>query len=188
MNVFVADASPIKEIGKTYGQLKVIKFLGYEQRPNGKRRSKYLCICHCGRICEKYGVYLRSGETKSCGLCGMNSIGEMKIASWLDKYGIIYQPRYSFEDCLSDKGNKLYFDFAIFQNSQLYCLLEYDGAQHYVDEPRFTKYFGPYEERHRRDLIKNNYCAQQEIPLYRIRFDDDIELKMGNILAEIAKT
>lgn len=47
--------------GSQYGKLKVIKQVESEDR------TKWLCICDCGESIIVKGVYLTTGETRSCG-------------------------------------------------------------------------------------------------------------------------
>ena len=172
-------------IGKTFGLLTVTEFSHFGKKNDKHSVSFYKCKCSCGRECIKQATYLRCGDTKSCGLCGMNSVGEAEIANILDKKKVKYSAQWTFKDCLSEKGFYLYFDFAIFKEDKLFCLIEYDGEQHYKDIPRFTNYFGDFKERHDRDLIKDKYCKNNNILLYRIRFDEDINERMEEILNEL---
>ena len=48
--------------GKRFGKLVAQRFLG-----RGKMRSKWLCICDCGKELSVSVGHLRSGHTKSCG-------------------------------------------------------------------------------------------------------------------------
>lgn len=50
-------------IGDRYGRLKVIAL--EERRPSGK--SKWLCLCDCGKTKSAIGTSLRNGNLKSCG-------------------------------------------------------------------------------------------------------------------------
>lgn len=172
-------------IGKKFGKLQVLNFSGYQEKANKKRVSLYKCKCDCGRECIKQGIYLRQGDTKSCGLCGMNSAGEAAIANFLDERKVEYSSQYFFEDCLSEKGYYLYFDFALFKDDKLICLIEYDGEQHYVNDNRLNVFFGNFEERHRRDLIKDKYCEDNSITLFRIRFDENVKEKMEDVINEL---
>ena len=54
------------------------------------------------------------------------------------------------------------------RNDSVVCLIEYDGEQHYWNV------FGDqiFEATQKRDEIKNQYCAQYGIPLYRIPYAD----------------
>ena len=55
------------EIGKRYGRLVVVKFSHMCTKPNGRRGSKFLCQCDCGKTVVTFIQYLRSGDTASCG-------------------------------------------------------------------------------------------------------------------------
>lgn len=56
-------------IGKTFGDLTVIAFIGYK---NGSD-AYYKCKCKCGGETESRRSHLLSGESKSCGFCVRNS-------------------------------------------------------------------------------------------------------------------
>ena len=92
---------------------------------------------------------------------------------------ISYIPQYTFNDCIYRLP--LRFDFAIFNNSKLLYLIEYDGKQHC--EP--VDYFGGqdgFELTKKRDSIKNEYCKHNNIDLIRIPF---FEFKnIDNILTD----
>lgn len=52
--------------GQRFGRLLVLN-LAYTQ-PRGRGRERYWeCRCDCGRVVVKAGIYLRTGDTKSCG-------------------------------------------------------------------------------------------------------------------------
>lgn len=172
-------------IGKTFGKLKVLEFVDFRKKRSGKRSGVYKCECQCGRICYKEGVYLRHGDTQTCGLCTRKSHGELAIANFLDKRNIRYITEYSFDDCLSQRGYHLYFDFAIIdEKNKIICLIEFDGEQHYNSDLKgwFTN---SYKDLHQRDLIKNKYCEDNNIILYRIRFDENLLERMEEIIYEL---
>ena len=49
--------------GKTFGRLTVIK-RGLNSK---QRRVRWVCQCSCGKITTVDGIYLKGGQTKSCG-------------------------------------------------------------------------------------------------------------------------
>lgn len=59
-------------------------------------------------------------------------------------------------------NNRCFFDFFI---SNTY-IVEFDGEQHFKDS-----IFGQYQIIHNKDLIKNKYCFENNIPLIRIPYD-----------------
>jgi len=83
-----------------------------------------------------------------------------------------------------------HLDFAIFDKDKvLYCLIEYDGEQHYrpvnfggmSDE----KALNNLEKTKKHDQIKNNYCKKNNIKLIRIPYWESNNYK--NILNDELK-
>lgn len=97
--------------------------------PTEKRNGRCIiwqCQCSCGRQIELSSHEF--GHTKSCG-CIKESLGEKRIREILEEQKIDFQTQYKFEDCIYTR--ELPFDFAIFKDEELYCLIEYNGQQHY---------------------------------------------------------
>lgn len=156
-------------IGQTIGYLKVLEFSHYENDNSCARNAVYKCLCtNCNSICYRKGYRLNSKQNLSCGC--MNSYKELEISQLLDNANIQYQKQYSFEDLISPVSNyKLRFDFAIFKNNQLQCLIEYQGKQHYEeDNPWYS------EEGKLRDKAKRDYCKIHNIPLIELDKSSDI--------------
>ena len=160
--------------GENYGYLTVIsrdlseKYTGHEQD------SYWICKCNnCGNIKTIRGISLRKGVTRSCGC--IKSHGEENIIKILNENHILFQREYTFKDLIYKLP--LRFDFAIFdKNGILSHLVEYDGEQHY----KSSKFFGGeegFQKRKIRDELKNNYCIENNIPLIRIKYDEDITLE-----------
>lgn len=64
------------------------------------------------------------------------------------------------------------FDFAIFENNQLKCLIEFDGRQHETGpEGIWTKNYS-LEETQYRDKLKDEYCKEHNLKLIRIPYTD----------------
>lgn len=129
------------------------------------------CKClNCGSFKDVSTSYLKSGHIKSCGCIG-SSYGELKIKQLLKEKNISFIEQYSFDDCKSTKNYKLRFDFAIFKNQSLHCLIEFQGVQHYKD----IQIKGSQEslkERQKRDEIKRQYCREHNINLIEIPYTD----------------
>ena len=132
------------------------------------------CKCECGNECDVNGNYLRNGDVKSCGC--LKSWKEIEIESFLKKNKIEYKKEYTFFD-LRGKRNPLRFDFAIFNNGILYCLIEYQGQQHYVKDNNWHT-----EELTLYDKMKKEYCIKNNIQLYELNKDSDIESNLKEIL------
>ncbi len=113
--------------GKQFGDLTVIKQVQPYINPSGRRLIRYLCKCSCGEYVYALANTLRSGDVKSCG-CKANFKGELLVKSFLDDHNIHYVIHKSFDDCLSDKGFRLNFDFFL---EDYNLLIECNGIQHY---------------------------------------------------------
>jgi hypothetical protein len=119
----------------------------------------------------------RSSAGHQCPLCA-TSRGEKQIEKYLKENNIEYIHDYKFNDCKNI--HKLKFDFYLFNYNM--CI-EYDGKHHY--EP--IDYFGgqeDFEKVKKLDQIKNTYCKQNNILLYRIPYweFDNIEIILDNII------
>lgn len=96
------------------------------------------------------------------------SIGEQIIYDYLIKRQVLFIPQYTFVDCKNIRC--LPFDFYL---NGLNACIEYDGLQHF----EAIDFFGgesALKERKNNDRIKTEYCKTKNIPLLRIRYDDDI--------------
>lgn len=155
------DGRIINEIGNQYGELLVI---AEAPTPNIKtdHHKYWLCQCSCGNTIIVAGKDLRQGKTQSCGC--IKSKGAKLINQILTENKIDYIAEYTFSNFLTEKNTPYRFDWAIFKNNELFCLLEYDGEQH------FDKNNNWYRENV--DEIKNQYCKNNNINLYRISYKD----------------
>ena len=104
--------------GQKIGRLTVI------ERDHSKKEVMWICQCDCGNIKNVQSYHLKNGITKSCGC--ISSSGEVEIENWLRENNLNYIHQYGFSD-LRDI-NPLKFDFAIFQDTNLKCLIEYQGT------------------------------------------------------------
>lgn len=152
--------------GQTFGRLTVME--RDITKPKGKGHYAYwICRCACGTVCSIRGDHLRDGSTLSCGC--LKSKGEELLGKLLRKTKIDYVPQYSFED-LKDVS-QLRFDFAIFKDNTLTCLIEYQGQQHY--EPfGFDKSINELKKRQLHDQMKRDYCKEKNIKLIEIPYTD----------------
>lgn len=150
-------------IGQRFGKLTVIEKL------NG---GIHLCQCDCGNKIKVMTYNLKNGNTQSCGC--LKSKGELKINELLTEMNYTYATQYSFPDLIfKDTQKRAYFDFAIFVDEKLFCLIEYDGEQHYVGWAQNKNDLQKIQER---DNIKNCYCKEKGIKLYRISYKDYAKL------------
>lgn len=122
-------------------------------------------------------------QGKRCPNC-LFSRGEKAIQNFLEKNRVEYIPQYRIDECRYKKP--LPFDFAIFENNRLVCLVEYDGEQHFIQK----EFFGgekEFKKVQKRDSIKRNYCKTAKIPLIEIPYTvKDIEKHLNQKLKHYA--
>lgn len=111
------------------------------------------------------------------------SKGEKKILSILDKNHISYKREVTFEDLTGLKKIPLRFDFCIYKNNKIFCLIEMDGIQHF----KYVKYFHKtpigFRKSREWDRRKNAYCLKNRIPLLRIPYWDYDKITLQSIFS-----
>lgn len=154
----------INELGNKYGLLTVIERDPTPAIQFPDHSIHWLCHCDCGNpnLVSISGRSLRNGDTKSCGC--LKSAGENMFSLILNELNIPYQKEYTFPDLMGPSGtNKLRFDFALFHENQLVCLIEYNGEQHEKEVPYFRHSL---EYNQNNDELKRQYCMKHDIPLF----------------------
>ena len=101
---------------------------------------------------------------------------QSKIKEYLNTHNVDFEPQHTFKDCKDIQV--LQFDFYL---SNYNACIEYDGRQHFMPIDYFGGQQG-FESTQRRDAIKTNYCTTNNIPLLRIRYDEDISSALDNFL------
>ena len=169
-------------VGQTFSELFVESRAKDCFLPDKTPVVMYNCICSCGEKIVVSANNLRSGNTKSCG-CIRSSYGESVIKRILIKENIIHKYDSGFSDLKTSHGGYPRFDFKIFDNNDnLLCLIEIQGLQHY--KPRKNSDFGEFQ-REETDKLKREYCFAHNIPLYEIKYDEDYEKRIYEILHQI---
>ena len=142
----------------------------------------YNCKCPiCGQIFQEIPARIKNGHVTSCG-CARMSNGERFIKHFLDISHVCYKMEQSFPDC--KYKYRLKFDFCIYEDNYIKCILEYDGAQHY----HASDFFGgekDFKIAKKRDAIKDQYCLDKNIPLLRLPYylsEEEIRTKIINVI------
>lgn len=172
-----SEKNGLKLIGQRFEKLVVVK-----QLPSKNHRTYWECKCDCGKIISVCARDLNNGDTKSCGC--LYSKGQHKITILLDKMNINYKAEYVFSNYKNAR-----FDFVLFKNNKISCIIEYDGAQHFD-----TGNFGGWNTKeryetvtHPKDLEKNDYCKRNNIPLIRIPYTDYDKINEKYLLERIGE-
>lgn len=152
-----------------FGKLTVLYLKGSKNN-----RKVWHCKCACGNECDVESQSLVSGHTKSCGC--LHSYKEKEIEQILIQFEVQYVKEYTFPD-LRGKRNPLRFDFAIKQNNNLICLIEYQGNQHFdINNDWHT------DQLEDSDVRKKEYCNNNNIPLYELNKNDNLKERIKEIL------
>lgn len=122
-----------------------------------------------------------------CSCWKHQSQGCNQIEALLKNHNIAYVKEHSFNDCCSPNNKPMRFDFYI-ENTYL---IEFDGEQHFKE----TQFFGnekiDTKEALRRyqiyDDIKNQYCANNNIPIIRIPYTHLKKICIEDLLLETSK-
>lgn len=162
------------KIGDIFGKLTVVK---KSTKQDGKGHYYWLCKCECGSIKEYFGKNLLSGNSTSCGC--IHSKAEKEITKYLVNNNINFKKEFWFKDLKLIRP--LRFDFAIFdKNNNLLGLIEYQGEQHYKNYKKMGK-----QQREITDPMKKEYCLNKSIPLFEIKYTENIALKLQEILSKL---
>lgn len=125
---------------------------------NAHTKVKIICKKH-GEFSQKPNAHLIGNGCPSC----KESKGELLIFKFLEENKIQYNRQKTFKGC--KYKSLLFFDFYI---PSMNLCIEYDGEFHYL--PIFgEKYLS---ETIKRDIIKNQYCLNNNIDLLRISYRD----------------
>ena len=137
---------------------------------SGTRSCVWKCICDCGNITYVTSERLQNGNTKSCGC--LKSKGEMLISKILLDNNIPFEKEKTFKSCTFNTGALARFDFWV-NNSYI---IEFDGKQHFENTGGWNN--NQLEKTQLHDLIKNEWCKNNNIPIIRIPYTiKDINLE-----------
>ena len=163
------------EIDNKYGHLTVIARAG--STPRGI--AQWECKCDCGNPNHIIvtGDNLRRGHTLSCG-CDKRSHGEIKLSQILNENNISYIQEYKAFKFSSGRWAR--FDFYI--NNQY--IIEYDGETHYQSNKHGWHNEEHLQKTQERDIIKNQWCKDNNIPLIRIPYWHLQDLCIEDLLLE----
>lgn len=135
-------------------------------------RSKYTVSWICKKCNHHWDACISNRVAGTgCPVCYMSG-GAKKILFFLNDNNIKNIPEYEFDDLLSDMGNPLRFDFAVFDGSKIKMLIEFDGDQHNKFLPHFHRDMDDFLLGVEYDNRKNKYAHDNDIKLLRMTQKD----------------
>lgn len=130
-------------------------------------------------ICKSHGIFKQRPDNhlnlNGCPICKI-STGEKIIFRLLKENNIKFEIQKKFKNC--EFKYKLRFDFYI---PEYNTCIEYNGIQHYQE----VDFFGgkkTLEYNTIKDNIKQKYCIDNNIKLFIIKHDENIEEKISSFL------
>jgi len=142
----------------------------FTEYTNVKEKIRIICPDH-GEFIQQMNNHLNG---QGCPVC-LETKGERKIRNFLTDNNINFQQYKRFDKCRYK--NPLPFDFYIPDKN---ICIEYDGPQHF----EIITYFGGQKRLEYTillDKIKDKFCEDNGINLFRIRYDDNLQLKLSEL-------
>jgi len=131
--------------------------------------------------CKKHGIFLQSFKSHGIRKCGCpickESYGEKEIRKLLEFNDIKYIIEFKFNDCRDI--NPLPFDFYL---PDYNTCIEFDGRQHFESIEHFGGIKG-FQLIQNHDIIKTNYCKNNNIKLLRIKYNENINNKLQDLIS-----
>lgn len=173
--------------GQQFGELTAIRRLEDRRTANGNRIQEWLCKCSCGKYVIRARTGLASGTSTSCGHNLPNWTLEANVEKYLSDRGFVYKRQYRDSALVGVGGLPLSFDFALYRDNDVWCLVECQGKQHYEPVERFGG-LEEFEKQKIHDKRKAAYAKNHgylfvEIPYYYDTYDA-VEECLNNVLSE----
>lgn len=149
-----------------------------------KKHTYWECECDCNNhTIKSIDAYkLKTGKSTSCG-CDTRSAGEKIIAFILTKNNINFVQEKTFENLKGKNSNNYRFDFYV-ENKYI---IEYDGIQHFSSLGGKWDIGNKLEETQKRDMLKDQWCKENNIPLIRIPYTHFDDLCIEDLLLETSE-
>lgn len=160
-----------KDKNEIIKKLNILHNNKYDYSETKFKRTKDMILIKCPKHGDFEQLLNNHLRGHGCSFCD-ESKGEVSIERYLIKNNIKYKRQKKFEKC-RDK-NKLPFDFYL---PDYNICIEYDGKQHFNEVLNWNNL--EYTKKH--DLIKNNFCLNNNINLIRITYKENIIEKLNNI-------
>ena len=109
---------------------------------------------------------------------------ELKVEKILLQNNINFKREVSFNDLNGCNNTPLRFDFVIYKNNNIFCIIETDGEQHFKFVKHFHKNIFGFKKSLEWDRRKNKYCLVHNIPLIRIPYWDYDTITFKQIFTE----
>jgi len=144
-------------------------------------------------ICKKHGEFKQKLDNhlqgKGCPHCVNKNEGQVKnlLLKHFKDWKII--PNKKIWDKYKDYNHKRYCDFWL-EKDNIKIVVEYDGRQHYkpicFNGISFKRAEKEFETTQVKDKLDKEFCEENNIILYRIKYDEDKEISIKNLLKKVS--
>lgn len=163
------------------GKLEAIRCLEDQMKATAIWEYKYDCGNYIDNL--KACDFLRE-RAYSCGC--IKSKPEEDMGCLLNDKSVTYKKQYWFRDLVGINGGYLRFDFGILDNAKnLLCLMEFDGYYHFNSNKLEYKGVNVHDITVEHDRLKNEYCENNNIKLFRTSDSNRLEYFIDKVLEEI---
>lgn len=164
--------------GQTFGMLTVLKKSADQTIKHG---VNWDCVCRCGNTKTVCSSSLLGGTMLSCGKHHMSN-GEIAITQILDEAKVRYIHNKEFAACKFPDTNRAgLFDF-YFKDDKF--LVEFDGNQHFGKGGASWNSETNFVKTHNRDLYKNKWAWDNNIPMKRIPYSSLKKLSYDKLFSD----
>lgn len=164
--------------GQKFGHLTAIERV--ESDKYGHARWKCQCDCQAKTELIVFAYNLRTGHTRSCG-CDRRSHGELTVEQLLRENNIPFIQEY--KPFRFSSGANASFDFYVDNK----YIIEYDGETHYQYNLHGWHNETQMKAQQERDIIKTQWCKDNNIPLIRIPYWYLKDLAIEDLKLETSK-
>lgn len=123
----------------------------------------------CGAIQYADEVGFRYKKSRKCYYCNHSYVLEDYVHKFLKLNGYDYDFQISFDNLQNIRGNKMYYDFGIYKDGKICCLIECQGEQHYKP----VDFFGgskAFEKQVEHDKLKQEHARLNGYDLIEIPY------------------
>lgn len=136
--------------------------------------------------CKKHGIFWQTpGKHKQghgCPKCNSSHL-ELITEELLKKYDVKYVSQQRFDWLLSSKNGKMSLDFYL---PDYNIAIECQGIQHYESNRYYTEEIVCAQKE--RDSLKLKLCTEHNIKIHYIKYDENIEESIINLLTSLSSS
>lgn len=108
-----------------------------------------------------------------------SSKGELNSIKWFTENNINFEHKCKINNCKNILP--LEFDFKVYKNDDTFILYEFDGRLHFEPWDNGEESLEHLKRQQENDIIKNNFCKENNITLIRITYMENLEERLNEL-------